>query len=100
MGDDRLTASLKYVSGWYGAAQPPQQVVYVEKNKDKKDKDKKYKGGGGGMGMGTVLAAGGAGLVGGMLLENALDDHNDYEREMGYQEGFQDGADFGDGGDW
>ena len=22
-----------------------------------------------------------------MLLENALDDHNDYEREMGYQEG-------------
>jgi hypothetical protein len=41
------------------------------------------------MGMGTVLAAGGAGLLGGMLLEDALDDDRGGYDDDGF-----------DGGDW
>ncbi|KAF9004707.1 hypothetical protein BDQ17DRAFT_1354529 [Cyathus striatus] len=44
-----------------------------------------------GMGMGTVLAAGGAGLLGGMLIEDVLDNDDD---RGGYDD---DGY---DGGDW
>ncbi|KAF8883410.1 hypothetical protein BD779DRAFT_869456 [Infundibulicybe gibba] len=40
-----------------------------------------------GMGMGGMLAAGGAGLLGGVLLADALDDDNDH-------------GDYDDGGDW
>jgi len=78
--------------GYYGGP-PPQQVVVV-KEKDKKKDKYGHSGGGGGMGMGTVVAAGGAGLLGGVLLGEALDDHD-------YQEGFEDGANFDDdGGGW
>ncbi|EGO01464.1 hypothetical protein SERLA73DRAFT_176741 [Serpula lacrymans var. lacrymans S7.3] len=52
-----------------------------------------------GPGMGTALLAGGAGLVGGALLMDAFEDHNEDEREEGYDQGFQDGADdYGGGG--
>jgi len=50
-----------------------------------------------------MALAGGAGLVGGALLANAFDDHEDREREEGYEHGFEDGqdaGDFGGGGDW
>lgn len=44
----------------------------------------------GGMGVGGAAALGvGGGLLGGVLLANAFDDHDDY------QQGFEDGADFG-----
>lgn len=35
------------------------------------------------------LLAGGAGLLGGVLLENAFEDHDQDEREEGYQQGEQ-----------
>lgn len=48
----------------------------------------------GGMGPGGAAALGvGGGLVGGMLLADAIDDHDDY------QEGYDDGMDAGDMGD-
>ncbi|KIK98150.1 hypothetical protein PAXRUDRAFT_824163 [Paxillus rubicundulus Ve08.2h10] len=57
-----------------------------------------------GPGIGTAILAGGAGLVGGALLMDAIGDHDEHERDEGYNEGFQDGfddnqGDFG-GGDW
>ncbi|KAF5674753.1 rna-binding fus [Fusarium heterosporum] len=54
------------------------------------------KPGGGGMGMmGGAAMGAGAGLLGGALIANAMDD--DDEREA-YQDGYQDGADYDDGG--
>ena len=35
----------------------------------------------------VIAVVGGAGLVGGVLLGEALESHDDYEREMGYQDG-------------
>lgn len=47
-----------------------------------------------GMGVGGAAALGaGGGLLGGLLLADAFDDHDDY------QQGFDDGADYG-GGDF
>ncbi|OQE15107.1 hypothetical protein PENSTE_c030G04230 [Penicillium steckii] len=57
--------------------------------------------GGGGMGTAGAAALGvGGGLLGGMMLENALDDHDDYND--GYAEGYDDGGggDFGGGDDF
>ncbi|KAK7696537.1 hypothetical protein QCA50_001195 [Cerrena zonata] len=80
--------------GYYGQPQQPQYIVQGKPAKEKKSKS-------GGIGVGTAVAAGGAGLLGGVLLGEALENHDDYERDMGYQDGFQDGADFdGGGGDW
>ncbi|KDQ28811.1 hypothetical protein PLEOSDRAFT_1082780 [Pleurotus ostreatus PC15] len=45
----------------------------------------------GGMGMGGMLAAGGAGLIGGALIANALDD----SQEDAYREGYEDAQDGG-----
>ena len=39
------------------------------------------------MGAGGMLLAGGAGLVGGALLMDAIDDHDQSEYQEGYQEG-------------
>ena len=84
--------------GWFGGSQqpPPQQVVYQQAPPQKS---------GGGIGMGTVALAGtsnftmprrlkltrhvvaGGGLVGGMLLENAIDDHDDRIAEQAYDNG-------------
>lgn len=58
------------------------------------------------MGMGTAVLAGGAGLVGGALLANAFEDHDNEERQEGYDQGYADGqdgdygGDYGGGGDW
>ncbi|KAJ3002227.1 hypothetical protein NUW54_g5963 [Trametes sanguinea] len=56
-----------------------------------------------GPGIGTALLAGGAGLVGGALLMDAFEDHEEHEREeaydAGYDQGYDQGFDQGDG-DW
>ncbi|KAF8554084.1 hypothetical protein OG21DRAFT_1509317 [Imleria badia] len=83
-----------YVGGPYGSQNrgyPEQQVVYVE---DERTRQKK------GPGMGTALLAGGAGLVGGALLMDAFEDHDERERDIGYDQGYDQGFDQGglDGG--
>ncbi|KAI0079765.1 hypothetical protein K474DRAFT_1683130 [Panus rudis PR-1116 ss-1] len=76
-------------AGWQGYYPGQQSQPYSAPAKTKKS----------GMGMGTAIAAGGAGLLGGVLLGEAIESHEDFEREEAYQDGYQDGADF-DGGDW
>jgi len=60
--------------------------------------------GGGGMGAGGMLLGAGAGLVGGALLMDAMEDHDQNEYNEGYEQGQMDdgGGDFGgdDGGDF
>ncbi|KAF4574464.1 hypothetical protein EYR40_005811 [Pleurotus pulmonarius] len=67
-----------YGGGGYG--QQP-QVVYAQQPAKS----------GGGMGMGGMLAAGGAGLIGGALIANAIDD----SQEDAYREGYEDAQDGG-----
>ncbi|KAN0097854.1 hypothetical protein V8E55_002300 [Tylopilus felleus] len=77
----------------------PSHTVYVEEQAPQQRK----------FGLGTAVAAGGAGLLGGVLLTEAFEKHNEHEREEGYDQGFdagmgqgdQGGGDQGgDGGDW
>ncbi|KAG8218264.1 hypothetical protein J3R82DRAFT_3875 [Butyriboletus roseoflavus] len=56
---------------------PEERVTYVEQERKQKK----------GPGVGTALLAGGAGLVGGALLMDAFEDHNEYERDEGFQQG-------------
>jgi hypothetical protein len=53
------------------------------------------------MGMGTVALAAGGGLIGGALLANAFDDHEDREEQQAYDNGYDDGQnnDYDGGGD-
>ncbi|KAI0773694.1 hypothetical protein C8Q74DRAFT_1368266 [Fomes fomentarius] len=80
--------------GWFGSNSP--QPTVIQQAAPKKS----------GPGMGTALLAGGAGLVGGALLMDAIDDHEDNVREEAYQDGYgqgyDNGYDAGDdgGGDW
>ncbi|KAH7924831.1 hypothetical protein BV22DRAFT_1195641 [Leucogyrophana mollusca] len=53
-----------------------------------------------GPGIGTALLAGGAGLVGGALLMDAIEDHNEDERQEGYDQGFQNGENYADNNDY
>ncbi|KHJ34433.1 putative rna-binding protein fus tls protein [Erysiphe necator] len=56
---------------------------------------------GGGLGMAGGAALGvGAGLVGGMLLEDAIESHEERIYEQGYQDAQNDDGDFGDDGDF
>lgn len=60
-------------------------------------------GGGGGMGLGGAALGAGAGLVGGMLLMDAIDDNQQEAYQEGYQDGNNDdygGGDDGGGGDF
>jgi len=53
--------------------------------------------------MGTALLAGGAGLVGGALLMDAFEDHEDRQDQQAYDQGYDQGYDNGNdngGGDW
>ncbi|KAK8160430.1 hypothetical protein BKA80DRAFT_275045 [Phyllosticta citrichinensis] len=73
--------------GYYGQGGYPQQQ-YVQQRPHKS----------GGMGAGGAAALGvGGGLLGGMLLADAIDDHEDHAYDQGYEDG-QDN-DFGGGGD-
>ena len=45
------------------------------------------KSGMGGMGAGGMMLGAGAGLVGGAMLMNAVDDHQDFEEQQAYQQG-------------
>ncbi|KAF7799110.1 hypothetical protein EIP86_010340 [Pleurotus ostreatoroseus] len=81
--------------GWFGGspAPPQQNVVYEQARPQKKS----------GPGWGTVALAGGGALIGGMLLEDAIDDHDDRIEEQAYDQGFENGEmdNFdGGGGDW
>ena len=61
-------------------------------------KQSRFGGGAGSMALGV-----GGGLLGGMLLGNAINSWEDHERMEGYQDGYQDGYDNGgdyDGGDF
>ncbi|KAH8657030.1 hypothetical protein BGZ60DRAFT_434686 [Tricladium varicosporioides] len=82
--------------GYGGYGQQPMYGGYGQQQKAKKS--------GGGMGMAGGAALGlGAGLVGGALIANAVEDHDEHEYEQGYQDGqdsygggFDDGGDMGD----
>lgn len=83
-------------SGWFGGGPPAQPVVVA---------DRPARSSGPGIGTAVLagtsgfrssyvfipdnLLVGGAGLIGGALLENAFEDHDQDEREEGYQQGEQ-----------
>ncbi|KZT12680.1 uncharacterized protein LAESUDRAFT_709886 [Laetiporus sulphureus 93-53] len=72
--------------GWFGGGQQPvqqQQPVIVESAPPQRKKH--------GIGMGTAVAAGGAGLLGGMLIEDLVERHDEHEREEGFDQGLSTG---------
>jgi hypothetical protein len=73
--------------GGYGGGGYGQQQQYGQPRKS----------GGLGTAGGAALGVGG-GLIGGMLLMDAIDDHEDNEQQESYQDGYQDGQDNDDGG--
>ncbi|KAI5960723.1 WWM1 [Candida margitis] len=74
----------------YGQYPPQQQQQQQQPQRSR------FGGGAGNMALGV-----GGGLLGGMLLGNAINGWEDHERMEGYQDGYQDGYDNGDygGGD-
>ncbi|KAI3403999.2 RCF2 [Candida oxycetoniae] len=73
----------------YGGYPPPQAVQQQPRRS--------------GLGAGSMAMGVGGGLLGGMLLGNAINGWEDHERMEGYQDGYQDGFDQGgdfDGGDF
>ncbi|THV00582.1 hypothetical protein K435DRAFT_963996 [Dendrothele bispora CBS 962.96] len=76
--------------GGFGGQSYQQQPMYAQQKPQKS-----------GPGMGTALLAGGAGLVGGALIADAIGDHIEDEQREAYQEGYDDGQDGDfDGGDF
>nr|POE53447.1 ww domain-containing protein wwm1 [Quercus suber] len=73
----------------------PQQGGYYPQQQQQQQRH-----GGGGMGAGGMLLGAGAGLVGGALLMDAVEDHDQNEYNQGYQAGADNGGgdDGGDGG--
>ena len=77
---------------------PPQGQYYQQQQQQQPQKQSRFGGGAGSMALGV-----GGGLLGGMLLGNAINSWEDHERMEGYQDGYQDGYDNGgdyDGGDF
>ncbi|KAG2125923.1 hypothetical protein BD769DRAFT_1464061 [Suillus cothurnatus] len=72
--------------GFFGrTSSQPQQPAYAQQAPTRKS----------GPGMGTALLAGGAGLVGGALLMDAFEDHEDRVEEQAYDQGYDQGYDNG-----
>jgi len=81
--------------GGYGGGYPPQQGYYGGGGGYQQPPKKS-----GGIGAGGAAALGlGGGLVGGMLLEDAISDHDQNEYDQGYDQG-QDQGDYGGGDDF
>jgi len=82
--------------GWFGGGSQnaPQPQVGYQQAPPKKS----------GMGVGTMAALGVGGLLGGAVLAHEFEEHNEREREEGFDQGYQDGRvdeyrdDFGGGG--
>ena len=109
VGGILVSRMLTSLIGFFGGQQQQPQVVYQQAPPKKS-----------GPGMGTALLAGrchrdplinsfsshlflgGAGLVGGALLADAFEDHEDREEREAYDAGYQDGQDndYGGGDDW
>ncbi|KAL1647977.1 hypothetical protein SLS58_002301 [Diplodia intermedia] len=87
--------------GQYGYA--PQQGYYGQQGGGMPYGGVQQKPKKGGLGAGGAAALGvGGGLVGGMLLADAIDDHDEHEYEQGYDQGYDNGndGDFGGGDDF
>lgn len=85
--------------GGYGGGYGPPQGGYGGGYGGGYAQQRPQRAGGGGMGMmgGAALGLGG-GLIGGMLLEDAINDHEQHEEQQAYDQGYQDGNDNDMGG--
>ncbi|KAG1767706.1 hypothetical protein EV702DRAFT_1146175 [Suillus placidus] len=82
--------------GLFGRTPSQPQPVYAQQQAPPKKS---------GPGMGTALLAGGAGIVGGALLMDAFENHEDNVRDEAYDQGYDNGYgngydNGGDGGGW
>ncbi|KAH9950150.1 hypothetical protein B0H21DRAFT_819568 [Amylocystis lapponica] len=71
--------------GFFGGGPPVQEIIQAPPQKKH-----------GGMGIGTAVLAGGAGLLAGGLLTEAFEHHENYEREVGFEQGRELGFDQGE----
>ncbi|CAF9908261.1 MAG: hypothetical protein GOMPHAMPRED_006114 [Gomphillus americanus] len=76
---------------YYGQGYPPQQSYYGPPQPQYQQAPQKS----GGIGAGGALLGAGAGLVGGALLMDAFEDHEQYNEQQAYQQGEDQGYDQG-----
>ncbi|PCH41545.1 hypothetical protein WOLCODRAFT_143636 [Wolfiporia cocos MD-104 SS10] len=72
--------------GFFGGSSAPPPVQQAPVEVIQQAPPKKHH-----MGMGTALAAGGAGILGGMLIGDLIEHHDEREQMEGFDAGFQDG---------